>query len=113
MTIGKEINRRLGRFVAALEKTDELPKRFTCRTIRLNLKPTIYGPRQVKKVRAMLGASQAVFAQFIGVSRSAVRDWEQGLKPPNGAACRMIEEIKQNPAYFSKRLRELATPVTT
>lgn len=55
--------------------------------------------------------SQAIFAQFLGVSLGTVRDWEQGNKPPNGAASRLMDEIRNNPEYFFKRLMELASPV--
>lgn len=41
----------------------------------------------------------------------AVRDWEQGLKKPGGAACRLMDEIRQNPDYFLRRLKEFSTPL--
>ena len=111
MSVGKELVRRLGRFVSALEGTEDLTARFTCRTIKLNLQPKAYGAKEVKQVRRILGVSQAIFAQFIGVSRGAVRDWEQSIKPPNGAACRLLDEILHNPEYFKSRLRDLSSPV--
>jgi len=104
---------RLKRFAEALETTDSIPERFTCRTVRLNLEPTPYSPEQVKAARETLRASQAIFAQFLGVSPAAVRDWEQGVKPPLGSACRIMSEILRDPAYWRARLVELATPVTT
>jgi putative transcriptional regulator len=64
----------------------------------------------VKETRKLIRASQAIFAQFLGVSLSAVRDWEQGIKPPGGAACRIMDEIRRNPDYFVGRLRELSSP---
>jgi putative transcriptional regulator len=111
--VGTELVRRLGRFVNALESTDDLTARFTCRTIKLNLQPKDYGAEEVKKVREILGTSQAILAQFLGVSRGAVRDWEQGVKPPNGAACRLMDEIQNDPDYFRKRLRSLSEPVVS
>jgi putative transcriptional regulator len=65
----------------------------------------------VKKARVTLCASQAIFAQFIGVSTSTVQDWEQGAKTPRGSACRMMDEILRNPDYWISRLKELAAPV--
>lgn len=109
--VGKELVKRLRRFTAAIETTEHLPDRFTCRTIRLNLQPKGYGGADVKKVRRILGVSQTLFAQFAGVSAAAVRDWEQDIKPPNGAVCRLMDEILHNPAYFQSRIRELASPV--
>jgi len=110
-TVGKELARRLGRFVEALESTDDPAARFTCRTITLNLEPHAYGAEEVKRVRKILNVSQAIFARFAGVSVAAVRDWEQNLKPPGGAVRRLMDEIVHNPAYFQKRLRELSSPV--
>lgn len=108
-SVGGELVRRLKRFTEALETTKDLSKRFTCRTVRLNLRPKPYDAQGVKKTRRKLSASQAIFAQFLGVSLSAVRDWEQGLKPPSGAASRIMDEINHDPDYFRKRLMELSS----
>lgn len=112
-TVGGEILRRLKGFAATLETTDDLADRFTCRTVKLNLKPQHFKPEHVKECRKLLRASQAIFAQYLGVSLSAVRDWEQGLKPPGGAACRLMDEIRRNPSYFIARLKELSQSVTS
>ncbi len=112
-SVGGEIVRRLGRFAKQLESTKELGERFTCRTVKLDLQPKRYTPQLVKKTRHLLSCSQAIFAKFLGVSLSAVRDWEQGLKPPGGAACRMMDEIRRKPDYFLSRLQELSSPVGT
>jgi DNA-binding transcriptional regulator YiaG len=111
-SVGRQMVERLKRFAEALEETDSIPKRFTCRTVKLNLEPTPYDPERVKKAREALAASQVIFAQFLGVSPSAVRDWEQGAKPPRGSACRIMDEILRDPKYWRARLLELATPVT-
>jgi putative transcriptional regulator len=107
---GNEMVERLQRFCEKLEGTTDLTTQFTSRTLKLNLGPEDYDSSRVKETRRLLRASQAIFAQFLGVSISAVRDWEQGLKPPNGAACRMMDEIRRNPEYFIARLRELSSP---
>ena len=112
-SLGRRMVNRLKLFARALETADSIPERFTCRTIKLNLEPTPYDPERVKKARNALCASQAIFAQFLGVSASAVRDWEQGVKPPRGSACRIMDEILRDPQYWRSRLRELATPVKT
>jgi putative transcriptional regulator len=109
--VGSKIVRRLKTFVEAIESGEDITKRFTCRTIRLELEPHPYTPAQVKKTRQLLGASQTVFARFIGVSPSAVQDWEQGAKPPKGSACRLMDEIRFNPDYWIRRLQDLATPL--
>jgi DNA-binding transcriptional regulator YiaG len=110
-SVGKELVSRLKRFAKALETTKDISMRFTCRTVRLNLRPKPYDAAGVKRTRRKLGASQAIFARFLGVSLSAVRDWEQGLKPPSGAASRIMDEINHDPEYFRRRLVELSSSV--
>jgi putative transcriptional regulator len=110
-SIGSKIVDRLKGFVDAVENGNDVRERFTCRTIRLNLEPKTYNPELVRETRELLGASQAIFAQFLGVSASAVQDWEQGAKPPKGSACRLMDEIRQNPSYWIHRLQELSAPV--
>jgi putative transcriptional regulator len=111
-SVGNRITSRLKNFVESVERGDDVLQRFTCRTIRLKLEPQEYSPALVKQTREILGASQAIFAQFLGVSASAVQDWEQGEKPPKGSACRLMDEIRRDPEYWLKRLRELSTPIT-
>jgi putative transcriptional regulator len=107
-TVGARLVARLKRFTKELSENDQLPERFTTRTLKLDLEPGQYRASTVKETRELLGISQPLFAQFLGVSKSAVRDWEQGLKPPSGAAARMMDEIRRNPEYFRGRLREMA-----
>lgn len=111
--VGEKIVDRLKGFVEAVEAGEDVRKRFTCRTIRLNVRPQTYSPELVKRTRSMLGTSQTIFAQFLGVSASAVQDWEQGEKPPKGSACRLMDEIRRNPKYWINRLEELSTPAKT
>ena len=80
-SLGEKLQRRLGAFAAALENHESVSERFTCRTIKLQLEPRSYGPRQVKGTRKLLGVSQAIFAQFLGVSVKAVSAWEQAEEP--------------------------------
>ena len=110
-SVGATIAARLLRVADAVEAGEDITKRFTCRTVRLRLAPRRYGPKDVKQTRRALGASQTIFAQFLGVSPSAVQDWEQGLKPPHGAARRLMDEIRRDPQYWIKRLRDLSAPI--
>jgi putative transcriptional regulator len=107
-SIGQELVSRLARFAESLQKAEKIEDRFTCRTVHLNVGPRKYSPQLVKQARRQLRASQRVFASFLGVSVSTVRDWEQGLKPPGGAACRIMDEIRRDPDYWLARLRELS-----
>ena len=106
--VGRELVRRLKRFAETLQTTESLDRRFTCRTVKLKLGSRRYGPKVVRETRSLLRASQPIFAQFLGVSPAAVKDWEQGINPPSGSACRLMDEIRRNPEYFLGRLKELA-----
>jgi DNA-binding transcriptional regulator YiaG len=111
-SIGTKIVSRLKGFVDTLEAGQDPRQRFTCRTVRLNLELRSYDSDLVRNTRMLLSASQEIFAQFLGVSASAVQDWEQGKKPPKGSACRLMDEIRRDPDYWRERLRELASPIT-
>lgn len=111
-TVGGKIVDRLQAFVEHAESGVDIGERFTCRTVKLNLEPQEYDAESVRAARAVLGASQAIFAQFIGVSVRTVQDWEQGVTPPSGSPCRIMDEIHSNPDYWRSRLSELATEVT-
>jgi DNA-binding transcriptional regulator YiaG len=50
--------------------------------------------------------SQAVFAKLLGVSLNTVRAWEQGVNHPSDMACRFLDEIRRDPAYWVRRLKE-------
>jgi DNA-binding transcriptional regulator YiaG len=67
-----------------------------------------YNAKLVKQTRELLLASQGVFAQFLGVPVKAVASWEQGVNTPSEIARRFMDEIRAKPAYWVKRLRDLA-----
>ena len=105
---GRKIVDRLKNFAETLERNESITDKFTCRTIRLNLEPASYSADSVKSTRKLLGASQAIFAQFLGVSIKTVHDWEQNRKTPRNAACRLMDEICRDPEYWLNRLKELS-----
>lgn len=108
---GNEIVRRLKGFADSVsENPDEGIKKFTRRTIRLELDPKTLSADEVRKIRELLQASQAIFAQFLGVSTAAVQDWEQGRKPPSKTACRLMDAISNDPDYWKNIFQSLATP---
>jgi len=106
-SVESEILEALADFTDALEK-GEVTQRLTCRQFKLNLKPTQYSPDLVKETRKMLGLSQPLFGRFLGVSPKTVRAWEQGINVPHPMACRFMDEIRKNRAYWMKRLRSMA-----
>ena len=87
----------------ALEAGAPLESRFTVRTYKI-APPPEYRSEGVRRVRELLGMSQAAFAAFLGVDPSTVRSWEQGLRMPSPMACRLLSEIEADPAHWRKRL---------
>jgi putative transcriptional regulator len=105
---GESLAESFAGVLSQADSLDELGTRFTSRRVRLELAQVVYTPQLVQDTRAILGASQAIFAQFLGVSPSTVQDWEQGNKPPGGSAARLMDEIRRDPKYWRERLRSLA-----
>jgi putative transcriptional regulator len=51
----------------------------------------------VARVRKRLGLSQDKFALAFGVNPGTVRNWEQGIRRPEGPARVLLRVIEQNP----------------
>jgi putative transcriptional regulator len=99
------------RILAAIEEATEIlraegleSKRLTIRTYDVPSTPRICRPEDVKRVRVLLGASQAVLAGFLGVNVNTVRSWEQGKRLPQPIACRFLSEIESDPSYWRRRI---------
>ncbi len=99
------------KILAAIEEATELlraeglgSKRLTIRTYNVPSAPRICRPGDVKRVRELLGASQAVLAGFLGVNVNTVRSWEQGKRLPQPIACRFLSEIESDLPYWRQRL---------
>ena len=107
-TFGQELIGRLTGFAEALESNEPVTPKFTCRHVVLNLKPAAYDPKRVKATRRLLNLSQVLFARFLGVAPQTVRAWEQGTNTPRDSACRLMDEIRHDPKYWTQRVRELA-----
>jgi putative transcriptional regulator len=106
-TLERRLIEGLENFADALEQGVDLTERFTCRKVVLNLIPTPYDPNLVKETRKILGASQVIFAHFLGVSPSIVQKWERGERSPSKMACRFMDEIRHDPALSRQRFRDL------
>lgn len=110
-SVGEELTARLGRFVDKLEKAEslsELPKVVTVRRVKLDLRPRPFSAKELQAIRHSLGVSQAIFAEYLGVSISALQDWEQGRHEVTGPVCRLLVEILRDTPAWSQRLKELA-----
>ncbi len=103
--LGSEMVAGLSAFRETLESGVPIATRHTVRTISLDLHARPYSPDDVRRVRAHLGASQALFAEFLGVGVKALRSWEQGSRPVPMIACRFMDEIVENPELWTRRIR--------
>lgn len=59
-------------------------------------------PEEIRKLREVLGFSQAELADAIGVNRSAVTHWESGYRNPSGPSKKMLEMLRKT--RLSKKL---------
>jgi putative transcriptional regulator len=105
------------RVVAAFEEAIEamragkpLEETFSVRYYPAAFLPRPYGPSDVRRVRDLVGMSQAVFARFLGVSANTVRSWEQGTRPPQPIARRFLGEIEADPGYWRRRIARANEP---
>jgi putative transcriptional regulator len=104
-SVGHEIVKRVADFAEALNGDIPISEQYTCRRVVLDLNPTLYDPDLVRTTRKILGASQAMFAKFLGVKTRTVQHWEQGLVVPSDMACRFMDEIRNNPSYWLDRFK--------
>lgn len=68
-------------------------------------RPTIYKPKEIKKIRERKKYSQGVFATVLNVSVKTVQSWESGIRAPSHAALRLLEIIDQgiyNPEIYKR-----------
>ena len=51
----------------------------------------------IKEIRQKLNQSQSEFAFMIGVSPSTLRNWEQGVRRPDGPARVLLQVVAKRP----------------
>lgn len=61
---------------------------------------------EIKELRLSLGLTQKEFAEAVGVSLSAVKQWELGYCCPSPSHTKMIAEIKAETASLSNKTEE-------
>src|SRR3972149_1066541 len=88
---------------SAKEALEHAQGKRSLRTTTLPLPPTPLNGRAVKRVRAALHASQAVFARYLNVSTKLVQAWEANRRTPDGAALLLLRLAEQNPALLLTR----------
>lgn len=75
--------------------------------VRLKTTEVVPPSVDVRSVRDSLGMSQKEFASRFGFSLASVRNWEQGIREPEGPARLLLALIQQNPSYVERELRKL------
>ncbi len=108
VSLGDKIVAGLTEFRDALATGQPIEKRFTVRTVELNLKSRQYDAKSVRRTRLGLNVSQAVFARIVGASVDTIEAWEQGQREPTPMACRLLDEINRNREYWLDVLRKSA-----
>ncbi len=105
-SFGREIIDGLKELHDVLASGQPLERRFTVRTVKLDLAPRRYRAKDVRATRDALAVSQAVFAQLLGTSTVTVQSWEQGTRQPPPMACRLLDEINATRGRWLKLLRD-------
>ena len=82
---------------SAHEAREHAQGKRSLRTTTLPLPPKPLNGRAVKRVRAALHASQAVFARFLNVSTKLVQAWEANRRTPDGPALVLLHIAASQP----------------
>ena len=53
----------------------------------------------VRELRESLGLSQSQFASIVHVSIKTLRNWEQGIRTPDGAAAALLTALRNDPKH--------------
>ncbi len=61
-------------------------------------------PAEIKRIRASVNMSQAVFARLFQLSLDTVKGWEQGKRKPDAAAAEFLRLIKADPEHVQRML---------
>ena len=104
-SFGGDLLASLGEVLAAVESGGKV--RLTAQTYSIP-EPARYDAGGVKRTRAAVGASQALFAQLVGVSKKLVEHWEAGVRVPSQMACRLLDTINRDPAAFLRAVQQTA-----
>ena len=94
---------------SAHEALEHAQGKRSLRTTELPLPPKPLNGRAVKRVRASLRASQAVFAHFLNVSTKLVQAWEANRRTPDGPALLLLHIAATQPGAIES-VRQAARP---
>ena len=89
--IAKSVHRTISGLRKAGVVDQETMRRFdrSCLTAAQPIKAT-----EIRAIRQKAGVSQAVFAQYIGVTTGLVSKWECGEKKPSGPSLKLLALVK-------------------
>lgn len=59
--------------------------------------PRRIAPREIRRIRTSLHASQPRFALLLNVSAKAVQSWEQGVRRPRAATLKLLAIARKHP----------------
>jgi len=62
-----------------------------------------FTPQAVRELREREGASQAVFAQHLGVAVNTLGQWERGQRKPEGPAAKLLTLVKAHGLLYIRR----------
>ena len=70
------------------------------KTTKLSVLPVDhYEADEIREIRKSTGFTQAVFAQYMGVSVKTVEAWEAGRNHPEGTACPLLALTQKDPPF--------------
>jgi len=87
---------------SAHEALEHAQGKRSLRTTSLPLPPKPLNGRAVKRLRATLHASQAVFARYLNVSTKLVQAWEANRRNPEGPALVLLHIAAEQPAVLER-----------
>ena len=94
---------------SANEALEHAQGKRSLRTTTLPLPPKSLNGRAVKRVRASLHASQAVFARYLNVSTKLVQAWEANRRTPDGPALLLLHIAARQPQLIESVRQDAAS----
>lgn len=63
-----------------------------------------YSPLDIKAIREKTCKSQIDFSNMLGISVGTLRNWEQGIRKPDGAATTLLRLVAADPQFVESVL---------
>jgi len=109
-SVEKRLLDRMRKFTADLKSGVDIEKKYTVTRVTLSVPVTAYNGELARSVRSLLGVSQPIFAEFLGVSPQTIKAWEQDVSPPSGMAAHVLDWIRDDPEYWRGQLKKVTVP---